>query len=225
MTAAEAILRRRSSPRFDPDLPVTGEELVRLLGLARHSPSQHNLQPWRFLVVRDRANRDRLRRWAFGHPALADAPVALLLLGYLYPHRSHWDAILKQMRMQAYIDSEAVFRRDAEVRRDLAAEPDLGCWACKNAMLAAATLMIAAEGLGLASCPIDRFDPGPIRDDFGIPADHALCALIALGHPALPDEVPSLGRLPLAELCFEEHFGRPWTLGEPDLAEDQRPED
>jgi nitroreductase len=215
MTADEAIRRRRSRPRFDPSRPVPDPLLARLLSLAGRAPSRHNLQPWRWLVVRDVKNRERLRRCCFGHPALLDAPVAIVVLGARFPIRSHWDLILEQMKRQAALDPEAAGRVDAEARRDQLAEPDPSCWACTNAALASSTLMIAAEGLGLATTPIDRFRADAIRDGLGIPLDHALCGLIALGYPdpSCPD-VPSLGRLPLAELCFEEHFGQPWTLGE-----------
>lgn len=220
MTAEEAIRRRRSAPRLDPGRPVADDLLARLLRLAGRAPSQHNLQPWRWLVVREPGNLDRLRRCSFGHPALADAPVAIVVLGYHFPHRSHWGEILGQMKAEASLGPEAAGRLNAEAQRDLASEPDLPGWACRNAAFASATLMIAAEGLGLATAPIDRFDADPIRDAFGIPVDHTLCGLIALGHPAPgADEVPSLGRLPLAELCFQEHFGQPWTLGEADRAQ------
>lgn len=80
-------------------------------------------------------------------------------------------------------------------------------------MLAAATLMIAAESLGIGSPRLESFEPEKIRKEFGVPDDHAIRALIALGFAA--NRTPFPGRLPLERLCFEEHFGQPWTLGEP----------
>ena len=212
LTTTEAILRRRSTPRFDPDRTVPDALLVRVLTLAGRAPSQHNLQPWRFLVVRDRANRERLRRCTYGHPGTTEAPVVLVLLGYHFPHRTHLAPILEQMKANAGLASDAAARLNAEAQRDLVNERDLSAWACTNVMRASTTLMIAAEGLGLATAPIDRFDSDQVETAFGIPVDHVVCGLIALGYAL--EEPTSLGRLPLAELCFEEHFGQPWTLGE-----------
>lgn len=218
MTAAEALLARRSDLRLDPDRPVPDSLLVRLLDLASRAHSPHHLQPWRFLVIRERSNRDKLRRLAFNHPRLDEAPVALLVLGFLHPDRSHWTEILSRMTATLALSPETAHRIDAEARRDLAAEPDRSCWACRWATAASTSLMLASRSLGLAACPIDRFEQVPIRDAFGIPLDHALCGLLALGFPA--ENSPALDRLPLGELCFEEHFGQPWTLGEGDGDQD-----
>jgi nitroreductase len=216
MTAAEAILRRRSFARLDAERPVPDAVLARLLRLAGRAHSPHHLQPWRFLVIRDRGNRDRLRRAAYHHPRLSEAPVAILVLGYHHPDRSHWGVIREQLATAVPLSNADLGRMNAEVRRDLAAEADRGAWACRHAQAAATTLMIAASDLDLATEPIDRFDAPSIRDAFGIPRDHALCAVIALGYPAKePPPVP-LPCLPLADLCFQEHFGQPWTLGEGD---------
>lgn len=42
-----------------PD-PIPAPVIDRMLNTAVHAPSAHNLQPWRFAVVQDKAARDRL---------------------------------------------------------------------------------------------------------------------------------------------------------------------
>ena len=65
LTAPEAIARRRATRRFDADRSPPVEVLKRILHLATFAPSSYNLQPWRFLVVRSLANRQKLRACAF----------------------------------------------------------------------------------------------------------------------------------------------------------------
>ncbi|MBK8477940.1 MAG: nitroreductase family protein, partial [Opitutaceae bacterium] len=50
-----ARLRARRSIREFLDRPVAREDLARLFEAARWAPSNHNRQPWRFLVLEDRA--------------------------------------------------------------------------------------------------------------------------------------------------------------------------
>jgi nitroreductase len=213
LPAPDAISRRRATRRFDPARPVPDDLLKRVLHLATLAPSGFNLQPWRFIVVRDERNRQKLRGCAFNQPKVAEAPVALIVLGYKNPHLSHLGPMVETMLSLGAITPEAAAELKARAARAMAHLPDRALWATRSAMLAAATLMIAAESLGLNSAPMEGFDPTRIKDTFGVPDDHTVCCLIALGYAA--DLKPFPGRFALEEVCFEEHFGQPWTLGEP----------
>ncbi|MBX6312258.1 MAG: nitroreductase family protein [Isosphaeraceae bacterium] len=213
LSAPEAIVRRRAVRHFDPDRPVPEEVLKAILYLATLAPSGYNLQPWRFLVVRSRRNRERLRACAFGQAKVAEAPVVLIVLGYLHPHRSHLEAMLAEQLRRGVITPEAAAALRAKIPRALERLPDRTVWATRSAMMAAALLMIAAESLGVASAPMEGFDPEKIRREFGVPNDHTIGCLIALGYAAETGPFP--GRFPLEQVCYEEHFGQPWTLGEP----------
>lgn len=208
----EAILGRRATRRFDPDRPLADETLKQILRLATHAPSGYNLQPWRFVVVRSPRNRERLRDCAYGQPKIVEAPVVLIVLGYHHPHRSHLEAIVAQSESLGALDHQAAMAIRANAARALDRVPDSAIWATRSTMLAAATLMIAAESLGVQSAPMEGFEDFRVRGAFGVPDDHTVCALIALGYAA--EAKPFPGRLPLSEVCYEEHFGQPWTLGD-----------
>lgn len=211
LTAPEAILRRRATRRFDPDRPLPSETLKALLHLATRAPSSYNLQPWRFVVVRSRRNRERLRACAFGQAKVAEAQAVVIVLGYQRPHETDLDAVLAEaVRRGALTPEAAAGLRVTAPRAVDKALPAL--WATRSAMLAAATLMIAAESLGVASAPLEGFDEPKLRHAFGVPDDHAVCCLVALGFAA--ESKPFPGRLGLDHVCFEEHFGQPWTLGD-----------
>jgi len=60
MTEIHSLLRqRRSSRLYDPDRPVSPEQIASLLEAARWAPSSSNRQPWRYLVFDDRLPRAR----------------------------------------------------------------------------------------------------------------------------------------------------------------------
>jgi nitroreductase len=208
LTVPEAVGRRRATPRFNPDRPIDPDLLARILRLATMAPSSYNLQPWRFLVVRDAANRRKLQACAWNQPKVGQAPVMVVVLAYHTPDQTHLEAMLaRQLELGACSPERA-----AEIRGRAAAAlgrvTDRALWATRSTMLAASTLMLAAESLGVASSPMEGFDPVAVRTTFGIPDDHTVCCLIALGYAA--DDKPFPGRFELDEVCFSEHFGGPW---------------
>jgi len=192
----------------DSPRPLDPALLERILVQATTGPSDYNLQPWRFLVVRDDRNRRRLRAAAWNRPEITRAPAVVIVLGYHFPVRSHLDPMLEQ----AVAEGHCSPAKAAEIRgRAVAALGrivDHELWATRSAMLAASRLMLAADSLGVASTMLEGFDADTLRREFGIPDDHSTCAVIALGHEAEPDSTP--GRFGLDEVCYSEHFGQPW---------------
>ena len=68
------------SVRHFTDRPVSREQIGQILEVARWTGSARNRQPWRFLVVMDKAVQQRLSRLGQYAGHLADAPVILVLL-------------------------------------------------------------------------------------------------------------------------------------------------
>lgn len=217
LPAPEAIRRRRATRRFDPSRPLDDAALARLLALATLAPSAYNLQPWRFLVVRSEAGRRRLRAAAFNQPKVSEAPAVVIVLGYHTPERSHVEPVVEQMVRRGLVSAEGAAEYRGRLASGLGRLPDerRPLWATRSAMLAAATLMIAAESVGIASAPMEGFDPIQVKQTFGIPEDHTVCCLVALGYAA--ETKPFPGRLGLDEVAYLEHFGQPWTLGDGDV--------
>ncbi|MGO9308386.1 MAG: nitroreductase family protein [Spirochaetia bacterium] len=76
MDVFEAIAARKSVRSF-LDRPVEDEVLEKILEAARRAPSARNGQEWRFVVVRDRAMRERIAREAARQPFVGTAAVLL----------------------------------------------------------------------------------------------------------------------------------------------------
>jgi nitroreductase len=210
LSVPAAIRQRRSTSRFHRGRPVPKLLLGEVLKLATLAPSSFNLQPWRFIVVRDEKYRQKLRACGVYQPKLSEAPVVVIVLGYHHPNRSHLDAMLAIQEQSGIITSDQAAEWRSRAQQAMQRVVNRALWATRFSMLAAATMMLAAESLGLSSALMEGFDPLAVRSAFGIPDDHTVCCLVALGHAAEPKPFP--GRFGLEEVCYSEHFGCPWTF-------------
>ena len=214
LTAPEAISKRRSTPVFDPTRPLPDALLKSILHLATLAPSSFNLQPWRFLVVRSRANREKLSAASYGQSKIIEAPVVVIVLGYHTPQKTHLGPMIRTQVELGTITGDVAKGLAARAERFVDNVPNVEAWTTRSTMLAAATLMIAAESLGVNSAPMEGFEPEKVRSSFGIPDDHSVCCLVALGFAAPGIQKPFPGRFGLDEVSYLEHFGGPWTLGD-----------
>ncbi|MFC1703373.1 nitroreductase family protein [Candidatus Omnitrophota bacterium] len=76
MDVMDAIKQRRSVRSY-LQKPVEKEKLKRILEAAGLAPSAGNRQEWRFIVVLDRATRERLMEAAKNQPFVGEAPVVI----------------------------------------------------------------------------------------------------------------------------------------------------
>ncbi|ABN69218.1 nitroreductase [Staphylothermus marinus F1] len=70
---------RRSIRKFKSE-KIPDEILLKILDTARYSPSAHNSQPWKFVIIDDRQILDRLSKIHGGAKPLRFAPQAIVVL-------------------------------------------------------------------------------------------------------------------------------------------------
>jgi len=80
MEALEAILSRRSIRKYTP-IPVSDEELHKMLDAAMNAPSSSNGQPWHFVVIDERKVLDEIPRFHPYSNMLKEAPMAVVVCG------------------------------------------------------------------------------------------------------------------------------------------------
>ncbi len=199
--------RRDIRSHFRPD-PVPEEILGRVLDAAHHAPSVGFMQPWNFLIVRDRATRTAVRK----NFETVRAEGAAEFEG---ERRRLYDSLKLEGILDAPINicvtCDPERAGPAVLGRVRIREVDVysTCLAVQNLWLAA-----RAEGLGVGWVSI--LDPGAIRTALGIPESVLPIAYLTLGYvtefPPTP-ELETKGwrqRLPLESVTFEERWARPY---------------
>ena len=160
------VIFSRKSVRTYTDQPVSEEQVEILLKAAMAAPTGMNVQPWRFVVVRDQAVKDALAGPRGG--MIAQAPVVIVICGETTLMRKPWGEP----------DAEPV-------------EVENGNWT-QDCSAATENLLLAAEALGLgavwtAAHPYeDRVNP--IRETLGLPANVTPLCVVPVGYPGGDDQ-------------------------------------
>jgi nitroreductase len=152
MGEATVFQRRCSCRAFSPE-PLPRETLVELLEAARWAPSGGNLQPWRFVVVRDMSRRLALAYAAHGQAFVAEAPAVVVVCAL----------------------AEVSARHYGERGREL--------YCLQDTAAAAENLLLRATELGLGSCWVGAFEEEAASRALGLDESWRPVALIPVGWP------------------------------------------
>lgn len=202
------LLERRATISFASD-EVPDDVLETILRFGAQAPSGYNLQPWRFIVVRDRQNRERLQRVAFNQAKIGEAPVVIIGVGLKESWRKEAERIFREGARRGAGRLEEVEQRVAQAVKALEQER-ADVWVTRQTAIALTTMMLVAEAYGFDTVFMEGFDAEGVRREFGLPPDAEVVGLLAIGRMR-GEEKPYPGRLPLHEVVFKERFGEPWT--------------
>ncbi|MEE1611885.1 nitroreductase family protein [Microvirga sp. CF3016] len=196
--AIALIERRVSANRFDAGHALTDAEIEQLTRLATRAPTAYNLQNWRFVAVRTPEAKTRLRDLAYGQAKVADAAVTFIVCGVLPDHASIPARLLPFVKA-GYMPADMAAGWQEGARAQYADPRTARDEAVRSASLGAATLIHAAEALGLASGPMVGFDAEGLMREFGLRPNEVPVMLVAVGRAA-PGNWPQKPRRPLAEV-------------------------
>jgi nitroreductase len=201
METLEAIYQRRSIKQFDPEHQLTADEETKLLEAAIQAPTSFNIQHWRFVIVRDPDLRKKIRT-EFGNDQaqMTDASLLVIMTGdtrawQKNPER-YWQNAPKEVA-DLLVGWMGPFHEGREWLQRDEAQRSIG--------MAMQTLMLAAKDMGYDSCPMIGFDIDAVAELIGLPDDHVMGPMVAIGK-GTKDSWPKPGQLSLDELVVENSF-------------------
>ncbi|PYS48715.1 MAG: nitroreductase family protein [Acidobacteria bacterium] len=204
----QVLLDRRASMHFTNE-EVPEEYLNAILSLAGQAPSGYNLQPWRFVVVRDEENRKRLQKVAFNQPKIAEAPVVIICLGMKDEWKERADEVFLEGAKRGAGKVDAWEQARDGALQFITGMQKMDVWVHRHAMIAFTTLMLVAESYGFDTGPMEGFDPAGVKREFDIPDEAEVCAMIAIGRGAGPEKAYP-GRFELNRIVYSERYGEGW---------------
>lgn len=205
-----AVRNRRATQGFKPD-PVPDSVLNEILESALLAPSGFNLQPWRFIVVKDADSRKRLRKVAMDQPKVEEAPIVVIACADPNSWKDDIERVITLGQEAKQITDEKSAEFILKSASKYLSSIDTKVWATKQTMIAFTQMMLLAETLGLDTAPMEGFFEDKVKEEFGIPDDLLVLALLAIGYAGTPDRAFG-GRFDLSDLVSLDKFGTPYQV-------------
>lgn len=200
MELFDAIYQRRAIKAFDPDYTISAEDEQKLFEAAIQAPTSFNIQHWRFVVVRDKALRQEMRKLGNEQAQITDASLLVIMTADMKaweksPAR-YWAGAPKEVA-DLLVGWMGPFHEGREWLQRDEAQRSIG--------MAMQTLMLAAKGMGLDSCPMIGFDIEAVAKLINLPTDHVMGPMVAIGK-GTKAPWPKPGQLSLNEVLINNTF-------------------
>lgn len=176
------VKERRSVRHYDPSYQMTDNEIKELLEIAIQAPSSSNLQPWRFLVIKDQDTKQKLLPIANNQQQVVDASVVIAVLGDIKAYKNA-DRIYDELVEKGMMTQEVKDFYVGSIVKSYGNFPEEV--ATKVAMidggLVSMQLMLAAKAKGLDTVPMGGFDQAKFVEAFNVPENFKPVMLISVG--------------------------------------------
>lgn len=178
LSVHDAIAERRATRKYT-EQPVSEEVLDRIVRSALEAPSAFNAQMRDVVVVRDPEVKQALFDASMGQRQFLHAPVVFVLVARTDVLSDDADEIMGADRAAT-----------VQGIRSAMPAPALREAGIKDAMLAGAFLLLAAQAEGLGASPTTGWDEEGIKRAIGLEGaeDRAVALVVAAGYP---DEKPT----------------------------------
>ena len=182
---------RYAVKQFDASKKVSDEDLQKLIDAVQLSASSYGLQPYKILVVKDQAVKEKLKAAGYNQSQFSDATAV-----FVFAHQTDFDAEL----VDSYIElSERIKELETGTLEgyanlmknallNLPQEAKAG-WTSRQAYIALGNLLSAAAAHKIDACPMEGFEAATFDEILGL-TEHNLHAVVvaAVGYRSAEDE-------------------------------------
>jgi len=164
MELKDAIMKRRSIKKY-LNIAVEEEKLADIIEAGTMAPSAGNIQPWAFIIVKDKQKRETISRCCLEQLWMTKAPVFIVVC-----------AEIKRIK-EFYGDKGAT------------------CYSKESCAAAIENMLLTATDLGLGTCWVGAFNERIAKRELKIPDDVDPIAIITVGYPDEEPKMPERNRL------------------------------
>ena len=171
---------RRSIRKYDSQIKISQEEMVKILEDATKAPSSMNMQSWRFVIVSSSDGKEKLRPVLYGNQLQLDTSAAMICIFTDLKKFEYAEKIFDQAVEKGLMPIEV---RNKQITNITNMVPTLSNEGIEkvgliDAGLVAMQLMHVARTYGYDTCPIGGFRHEKMAEALGLDKDRYMPVLI-----------------------------------------------
>ncbi len=181
---------RYATKKFNPDKLISSKDFKVLQDVLTLVPTSNGLQPFKFLVVKDKALREKLKEKSFHQPQITDASHLIVMCSFLDLNESHIDSYISLNAGEREIAEEKLQRFSSHLKKTVAEQSieEKASSNEKQVYIALGHLLHAAAQMRIDSSPMEGFEPEGYDEILGLSAKNLRAIVVcALGYRADDD--------------------------------------
>lgn len=188
----QALQWRYATKAFDPEKKIPAETMAEIEQSLVLTPSSYGLQPWKFLILTDKATRESLVPHSWGQRQVADCSHFVVFTVKKTFGEADVDAYVARMAEVRGVPASALQSYRDIMVGDVVKGPRSRFyedWAKRQTYIALGQLMLTAAQLGIDACPMEGFVPEKYDEVLGLPARNLTVSVACpLGYRSAEDK-------------------------------------
>lgn len=198
MDLTQALNWRYAAKKLLPDKLVPDDVVRRIMDAARKAPSARNMQPWKFVVIKNKALQAQLEKEAMSQEKVGQAShlVVICALRQFKPeYADRLAAKTARERGQTAEDVEA-YRQKMITKTEALSPEQLFAWSKQMCFIALGFLLTAAALEGVDAGPMTGLKKEPLEKLLSLTdSDYTPVVAVALGYRDPSDKYAHLAKV------------------------------
>ena len=208
MNIIEKLKWRYAVKKFDTRRKLTNDQLAYLLEAINLAPTSYGLQPFKVLLVEDKAIREKLKAQAWGQGQVTDASQLIVFAAQTKLSAKDVDAFVANISKTRNIPVEALAEYEGMMKNTIQSRTpeQLTQWAARQAYIALGFLLSAAASANIDACPMEGFSNEAFDDLLGLKEKGLTSVVMAtVGYRSEDDGYQNLAKVrkPLEEIIIK----------------------
>ena len=158
---------RHACKVFDTKKDISKKDINFILEVARKSPSSFGMEPWKFLVIKNKELKEKLKPFCWNQEQITSCSYLVVVLAKIEDVKPSSNIPLKRFSRRDMSQEKLDFYIDlysSHLKETLSSDENIYHWTSKQTYIAGANMMSSASSIGIDSCPIEGFEKQNVED-------------------------------------------------------------